>query len=187
MQVVPYTPEHRAELEAVCLASASERARTDATHAQFTLLMYCDPYLDHGVAYMLLDDAGVAHGYVLACEDWNSWAPKTLAYRQQIEALGSEYQARFKDEADFYASVAQDYPAHLHIDIEEPYTGGGNGRKLMETLLARLRADGVRGVVFGVAAANTRAVGFYQHMGFEQLSAYGEDDESGYTFCMRLA
>lgn len=76
------------------------------------------------------------------------------------------------------------YPAHLHIDIEEPYTGGGNGRKLMETLLARLRVDGVRGVVFGVAASNQRAVGFYEHMGFKRLSEY--DDGGGYTFCMNL-
>lgn len=187
MQVVPYTPEHREELEAVCIASASERARTNAAHAQFTLAMYCDPYLDYGVAYMLLDDEGVARGYVLACEDWDEWAPKTQAYRQKIEALGPEYQARYKDEADFYASVSKDYPAHLHIDIEEPYTGGGNGRKLMETLLARLRADGVKGVVFGVAASNARAVGFYQHMGFKKLSEFGEDDEGGYTFCMSFA
>lgn len=186
MQVVPYTPEHREELEAVCIASASERARTDATHAKFTLLMYCDPYLEHGVAYMLLDDEGVARGYVLACEDWGQWAQDTVAYHEQIEALGPEYRRRYADEAEFYASVAVRYPAHLHIDIEEPYTGGGNGRKLIETLLARLRADGVAGVVFGVAASNTRAVGFYQHMGFEQLSVFGEEEESGYTFCMQL-
>ena len=69
MNVVPYTPEHADELRAVCIASASERARTSETHAAFTLAMYCDPYLEHGVAYMLVDEAGVAHGYVLACEE----------------------------------------------------------------------------------------------------------------------
>ena len=185
MNVVPYTPEHADELRAVCIASASERARTSETHAAFTLAMYCDPYLEHGVAYMLVDEAGVAHGYVLACEDWSRWATDTIAYRERIEALGPEYAARYADEATFYDSVTDRFPAHLHIDIEEPYTGHGNGRKLMEALLARLRADGVRGVVFGVAANNTRAVGFYQHMGFEKLSEY--DEGGGYTFCMRLA
>lgn len=184
MNVVPYTPEHADELRAVCIASASERARTDERHAAFTLAMYCDPYLDHGVAYMLVDDEGVAHGYVLACEDWDRWAAENEAYRARIEALGPEYQRRYADEANFYDSVKDAYPAHLHIDIEEPYTGGGNGRRLMETLLTRLRADGVCGVVFGVAASNTRAVGFYRHMGFVQLSEF--DDGGGYTFCMRL-
>ena len=186
MDVVPYTPAHADELRDICIATASERARTSQTHRAFTLAMYCDPYLEHGVAYMLADEAGVAHGYVLACEDWDRWATDTVAYREKIEALGSEYAARYADEATFYALVSDRYPAHLHIDIEEPYTGSGNGRRLMEALLARLRADGVRGVVFGVAASNTRAVGFYQHMGFELLSPFGEGDEGGYTICMQL-
>ena len=184
MKVVPYTPEHADELRAVCLATASERARTSEVHAAFTLAMYCDPYLEHGIAYMLVDDAGVAHGYVLACEDWDQWAVDTATYREKIETLGGEYPQRYADEATFYDSVKGSFPAHLHIDIEEPYTGGGNGRALMETLLAHLRADGVRGVVFGVAAANTRAVGFYEHMGFTRLMEYGEG--AGYTFCMQL-
>ena len=47
-----------------------------------------------------------------------------------------------------------------------------------------LRADGVRGVSFGVAAANARAIGFYEHMGFERLAEY--EDGEGYTFCMRF-
>lgn len=87
MNVVPYTPEHADELRRVCIASASERARTSETHALFTLAMYCDPYLDHGVAYMLIDDEGVAHGYVLACEDWDQWAAANEPYRAKIEAL----------------------------------------------------------------------------------------------------
>ena len=82
------------------------------------------------------------------------------------------------------ASVKADFPAHLHIDIEEPYTGSGNGRRLMETLLARLRADGVRGVSFGVASSNQRVVGFYSHMGFSKLVEY--DGGAGCTFCMRF-
>ncbi|MDI9589929.1 MAG: GNAT family N-acetyltransferase [Acidobacteriota bacterium] len=185
MHVVPYSSKHVDELRSVCLASASERARADETHGAFTLAMYCDPYLEHGVAYMLVDDGGVAHGYALACEDWGHWSVSAAAYREKIEALGPEYRMRYAAEAAFYDSVRDRYPAHLHIDIEEPFTGGGNGRKLMEALLARLRADGVRGVVFGVSASNRRAIGFYEHMGFSKLSEY--DEGSGYTFCMSLA
>ena len=105
MRVVPYNPAHRDELRGVCLANAGDQ-RSDATHAQFTLLMYCDPYLGHGVAYMLVDDDGVAHGYVFACEDWFRWTQDTAAYRRQIEALGSTYRALYAAEATFYASVA---------------------------------------------------------------------------------
>ena len=184
MQVVPYSPEHVGELRHVCISNAGERARTSKAHAAFTLAMYCDPYLEHGVAYMLVDDEGVARGYIFACEDWDRWAVDTSSYREMIKELGPEYQALYADEATFYDSVKADYPAHLHIDIEEPYTGDGNGRLLMETLLARLRSDGVTGVVLGVAASNERAVGFYRHMGFTLLSEYGNGD--GYIFCMKL-
>lgn len=184
MDVVPYSPEHADELRSVCLATASERARTEEDYAAFTLAMYCDPYLEHGVAYMLVDHDGTAHGYVLACEDWDRWATDTVAYRERIEALGPDFAARYADETSYYESVKADFPAHLHIDIEEPYTGSGNGRRLMETLLARLRADGVRGVSFGVASSNQRAVGFYSHMGFSKLVEY--DGGAGCTFCMRF-
>ena len=184
MNVVPYSPEHADELRAICVANAGEHATASEESIAFTLAMYCNPYLEHGVAYMLVDEANIARGYVFACEDWDRWATATAAYRKQVEGLGPEYAACYNDEATFYASVSDRFPAHLHIDIEEPYTGHGNGRKLMEALLARLRMDGVRGVVLGVAASNTRAVRFYERMGFEKLGEY--DEGNGYTFCMAL-
>lgn len=185
MRVVAYTPEHVEELRTVCIEQASERARTDRKHGAFTLLMYCDAYLEHGIAYMLLDDEGVARGYVLAAEDAHVWRHDFEPYRAQIVRLGPEYESRVADELDFYESVSDKYPAHLHIDIAEEFTGHGGGRMLMEALLQRLRIDGIPGVVFGVSAANERAVGFYRHMGFEKLSEYS--DGAGYTFCMDLS
>ena len=73
MRVAPYTPDHADEMRAVCLATASERARTEEKHGRFTRLMYCDPYLEHGTAFMLLDDDGVVRGYTLCAEDFESW------------------------------------------------------------------------------------------------------------------
>lgn len=184
MDVVPYTPEHADELRAICISNAGESASASEADRAFTLAMYCDPYLEHGVAYMLIDETNVARGYVFACEDWDRWATDTAFYRKQIEVLGPEFAIRYNNEAAFYASVADRLPAHLHIDIEEPYTGHGNGRKLMEALLTRLRMDGVRGVVLGVEVSNTRAVRFYERIGFEKLGEY--DEGNGYTFCMTL-
>ena len=183
MRVVPYTPEHHDEMRAVCLATASERARTSDVHARFTLLMYCEPYLEHGTAYMLLDDDGVARGYVLCAEDYTSYRRTFEPYKTQIEGLGEEYRNRVAEELGYFEAVAERYPAHLHIDIEEAYTGGGNGRMLMETMIEHMREAGVRGVSFGVAPGNTRAAGFYEHMGFEHL-AEAEEEGSGPVFCM---
>ena len=183
MRVVPYTPEHADEMRAVCLATASERARTEQKHGRFTLLMYCDPYLEHGTCFMLVDDEGVAHGYTLCAEDFTAWEKVFEPYRRQIEELGLEYAERVKNEYEDFARTAGEYPAHLHIDIEEPYTGGGNGRKLMETLIDYLRGAGVPGVAFGVAAANERAIKFYERMGFDHLPEY---EINGPVFGMRF-
>ena len=175
MRVAPYTPDHADEMRAVCLATASERARTEEKHGRFTRLMYCDPYLEHGTAFMLLDDDGVVRGYTLCAEDFESWKVAFEPYRKQIEELGPEYAERVAGEYEAFALTAKEYPAHLHIDIEESYTGGGSGRMLMEAMIDHLRETGVPGVAFGVAAANARAIGFYEHMGFKRLPEYEQD------------
>jgi len=43
----------------------------------------------------------------------------------------------------------------------------------MEAMHDALRADGSPGVHLGVSARNTRALGFYLHLGYEELSADG--------------
>lgn len=184
MRVVPYTPEHADEMRAVCLEQAGEEARASESQETFTLLMYCDAYLELGVAYMLLDDEDIARGYALAAEDAHAWRCAFEGYRRRIVGLGPDFERQAAVELDFYEGVADLYPAHLHIDIAEEFTGKGGGRQLMEALLTHLRADGVRGVVFGVESANDRAVGFYRHMGFEKLGEYA--DGAGTTFCMTL-
>jgi len=185
LRVVPFEERHREDVREVCLSQASERARTDALHGRFTLLMYCDAYLDAGIAYVVEDERGRARGYILCAEDAASWRQAFAPYLARIDELGPVYARRAREELDFYESVAEDFPAHLHIDVAEECTGRGCGRMLVEALLERLGQDGVAGVVFGVAAANERAVGFYDHMGFERLSVY--DDGGGLTFCKRMA
>ena len=62
------------------------------------------------------------------------------------------------------------YPSHLHIDLLPRGQGRGLGRRLLEALLASLRADGSPGVHLGVGSGNRRAVGFYEHLGFARLT-----------------
>jgi GNAT superfamily N-acetyltransferase len=61
------------------------------------------------------------------------------------------------------------YPAHLHIDLLPPFQGAGWGRALMETFYAAAARAGAPGVHLTVLAANTRAIGFYRHLGLSRL------------------
>ena len=67
--------------------------------------------------------------------------------------------------------VVAAYPSHLHIDLVARCQGRGDGARLMATLLEALRTAGSTGVHLGVSTRNERAVGFYRHLGFEELTA----------------
>ena len=62
---------------------------------------------------------------------------------------------------------------HLHIDLLPRLQGRGVGRRLIERLTASLRAQGVIGLHLHVGAANIRAIGFYQRVGFTDLGIEG--------------
>ncbi len=80
------------------------------------------------------------------------------------------------------AAVVADYPSHLHIDLLPEAQGHGDGRRLVDRLLASLRDGGSIGVHLGVATRNVEAVGFYRALGFEELS----HDDRHHVFGMRL-
>lgn len=66
--------------------------------------------------------------------------------------------------------VVADYPSHLHIDLLPAAQGRGAGRRLIETLVASLSADGSPGVHLGVAVRNENARAFYERVGFTEVA-----------------
>lgn len=62
-----------------------------------------------------------------------------------------------------------EYPAHIHIDILEEYTGNGVGSKLMQALFEVLKEEKVPGICVLVDTNNKRAVRFYEKMGLRHL------------------
>jgi GNAT superfamily N-acetyltransferase len=130
-------------------------------------------------AFVVVDDDDVAGGYILGALDTKAFEERCEAeywpaLRQRYpkgsgEGVDAFLIAMLHDPPTMPRSITDDYPSHLHIDLLPPFQGGGNGRRLMETLLDALRDDGSPGVHFGVSAKNTRALGFYEHLGFEEL------------------
>jgi len=83
---------------------------------------------------------------------------KTISYllRMLISALKGEI---------FYPPL-EIYPAHLHINIEEGYRRQGIGQSLMESYLAYLKSQGIRGVHLGTTSLHKSAIPFYEKLGF---------------------
>lgn len=143
-------------------------------------------------AFVIADDADVARGYVLGALDSRAFEARLEA--DYWPALRARYPAGSGDGFEAllvslihnppvaHEKVVGEYPSHLHIDLLPDAQGGGNGRRMMDTLLEALRDDGSIGVHFGVSAKNERALGFYAHLGFDTLHA----GPMGHTLGMKL-
>ena len=190
-------PAEVARLYDICLRTGASGTDASDLYADPRLLgeVYLGAYLalEPDLAFVL-DDAGTAVGYVLGARDTaafeaaceRTWWPP-LRERYPLDSFPSDS----RDAAlvrKIHAPLATDaavldrFPAHLHVDLLPVAQGGGNGRRLLETLFDALRADGAPGVHLGVARANVGAVGFYHHLGFEEL----DGDEGGMTLGLRL-
>jgi ribosomal protein S18 acetylase RimI-like enzyme len=194
----PYRPDDRDAVYEICLRTGASGEDASGMLRDPDLLghVYAGPYvtLEPDLAFVVVDDAGVG-GYILGAAD-------TVAFEERLERewwpdLRRRYPTwRTGDDATFDdalvarvhsppatpAALVADYPSHLHIDLLPRLQGQGWGRRLVDSLAARLRSTGSPGVHLGVAADNTGAHAFYRRLGFTELAR----DERSVTFATRL-
>lgn len=180
MKVIPYEEKYREACHDICIHTGSPDNLVNKQHYDFSLLMYCDPYLDHGKNFLLLNDEDEAVGYILSISDYNSFKDYMQDYFKEIKRVAPDFV--YRCDISEYEPYKDIYPAHLHIDILEKGTGKGNGTMLMTKLLNALKEDDVKGIMVGVAKDNIRAFNFYQKMGFKVL----EENEGGYILGQSL-
>ncbi|OLV19310.1 GNAT family N-acetyltransferase [Deinococcus marmoris] len=181
-------PSDQGSLYRICLETADSGA--DATHIYRDPLLvghiYAAPYLAYApaFAFVLEDETGVC-GYVIG-------ALNTRDFEATLEReWWPDLRAQYADTTDIPAaqrtpderlarlihhpntapqSILDAYPSHLHIDLLPRGQGGGNGRRMLDRLFMALGEAGSPGVHLGVGGSNTRAIGFYRHLGFQQLA-----------------
>jgi ribosomal protein S18 acetylase RimI-like enzyme len=158
----------------VCLLTAQhgEAATARTVDADLVADVYARPYLLLEPAtcrVLVVDDAVV--GYVVGALDsaafyrrWQQeWAPLRLprpegADPALVHLLTTPHTA--------LPEGVRDYPSHLHVNLLPQVRGGGWGRRLVVDFMAGLRAAGSPGVHLVVDPANTRAITFYERLGF---------------------
>ena len=149
--------------------------------------VYAGPYAAFApeLAFVVEDDDGVS-GYVLGvldtvafavrCErEW--WPPLRRRYPEGIGSTKlDEVLIRLLHHPPRRdpALVAR-YPSHLHIDLLPRLQGQGWGQRLLATLETALREAGSPGLHFGVGETNSRALGFYRRLGYDE---HGSDGHS---------
>jgi len=187
----PYREADHAAVYDVCVrtADAGQDARGKYHSDDLIPDLFAGPYvfLEPDFAFVL-DDGNRAVGYVIGTPDTAAFA---RAYRERwIPRLAGRYEVppdppgnpdeellalHYQPERMIWPGQ-QDYPAHLHIDLLPPFQGAGHGRALMETFYAAAAGAGAVGVHVTVLTANTRALGFYDRLGFRPLQVAGRGE-----------
>ena len=173
----------------VLTGDVGEDARPLYRNSELLGEIWVGPYLalQPDLAFVAEDDNGVV-GYVLGAEDTRAF--DTACEQRWWPALRARYPdppadatltadgrliRRIHHPPTTPARVLDEFPAHLHIDISPRGQGRGIGRRLMTTLFDSLLARGVAGVHLGVNARNTRAIRFYEHLGFTPVGSPGDE------------
>jgi ribosomal protein S18 acetylase RimI-like enzyme len=183
-EVRAVTDEDHAELRRL-FVRASEGAPTADLwgHQESQAAVYLEPYLRHEPESLLVaEENGALVGYLTGCVDSARFPSESERMDEAIR--NHRLMLRPRPVAFFARSVldvavakvgrrptAQEcrdprWPAHLHINVEPKARGTGVADGLMSRWLDRLRQVGSPGCHLQTVCENTRAVRFFERMGF---------------------
>ena len=183
----PFQPGDEAALSDICLKTADAGADAtgilddDGLWAEIWVLPYVVRHPE--LAFVVETDDGRAAGYIVGAPDteefeaWfrDEWWPRfaerwplpDVERSRQDGVLNYAYGRRPGGEP-----YAEQYPAHLHIDLLPELQGQGWGRQLVERLIAALQERKVSGLHLVASGDNTGAIAFYPRVGFEPIPSH---------------
>lgn len=168
MGIVKYEPKYKQQVQNVCISQSTSRYKDDNAK-KATLALYCDPYIDKEICLILKNDLDEVCGYILCAKDLKAYEKNAYPYYLTLKELDEVKTERFSNANRELERFYPEYPAHIHIDILEEYTGNGVGSKLMNALFEVLKEEKVPGICVLVDTNNKRAVRFYEKMGFKAV------------------
>lgn len=196
LRLRPFRSGDEDDLADVCLrtgdggADATDLYRSAGLLADIFVLPYVARHPEHA---FVIDDGLRVLGYVVCAPDtvsfeqWfrGEWWPAREEGHRRVAGDGHKDDTMRRYAAAVGARpvpFAEDYPAHLHIDLLPEAQGRGWGRTLIGALVEGLSARGVPGLQLTVGAGNSGAIAFYRRLGFVQLRR----SDDGVTFGMTL-
>lgn len=89
-----------------------------------------------------------------------------------LAAAASPGEAAAGSRAGAFEAGGPAFPAQLHINIHPGWQGRGLGSRLMASYLAALRERGAPGVFLETSSRNSKALPFYEKLGFRLVEAH---------------
>ena len=172
--VKSYEPKYYKDVQQVCLNTGPESALTDPTMRDFILFTFCNYYLEQEPenVFVLVDENDIAQGYVFGAMNFRKYLNNFKPYLKTVKKLGKEYYRDAIGEILAHAVFSVKYPSHLHIDINEPFRGNGNGSKMVSTLTEHMKTNGAKAIMLVVGTSNKRGINFYKKNGFKIITSF---------------
>lgn len=143
-----------AQIDAIFFQASSVQSFRDNEHRRAFRWLWLGRYLmeepDHGLVAMF---AGEVCGYLVG-------SLADPAHRAEFREL-----AYFQE----FSAQTKQYPAHLHINVDQTMRSRGVGGLLIEVFEAHARAGHAPGMHI-VTGAGMRNVGFYERLGFREVA-----------------
>ncbi|WP_280236187.1 GNAT family N-acetyltransferase [Nocardia cyriacigeorgica] len=190
MQTRPFQETDRAPLREL-FGRAGTGSPTESLwgHLDSEAGVYLDPYMDlEPESLFVAEQDGRLVGYLAGCVDTAAFPSESERMEQAFRRYRSIFLSR---SALFFGRATLDtvigkirrtpaaedftdarWPAHLHINIAPEGRGTGAADAMMELWFARLRSVDAPGCHLQTLVENTRAVKFFERMGFR---AYGSE------------
>ncbi len=172
--VKKYEPKYRENVQQVCLNTAPKTALTDPVMRDFILYTFCNYYIEQEPenVFVLVDENDVAQGYVFGAMNFKTYLKQFKPYLKVVRGLGMGYYKDAVAEIIAHGVFSLKYPAHLHIDINAPFRGNGNGSKMISTLTEHMKSNGAKSIMLVVGTSNTRGINFYKKNGFKIITSF---------------
>ncbi len=170
--IKPYEEKYYKDVQQVCLNTGPAEALTDPVVRDFILYTFCNYYIEQepdNVFVLVDEETDTAQGYVFGAMNFRKYLKKFKPYLRKVKETGKGNYFNAIAEILGHAVFSLRYPSHLHIDINEPYRGNGNGSKMISTLTGHMKSKGAESIMLIVGTGNVRGINFYKKNGFKVL------------------
>lgn len=137
--------------------------------AKAIALMYADYYAvcEKENCFVLVDENDNAKGYILCAPNFEEYKAKFKSqFGEKLKNIGIVFYLSQLIEFKTMVKYAENFPAHLHIDLLPECQGQGHGALLIDKLIDHLKTLNVKGVMLGCMSKNVGAIKFYSRLGF---------------------
>ena len=177
MYIRPYRPADKERLRYICKETAWDSYKADENKLESVPILYNDYFTEQEPEYVfvLADETDTVVGYIICSVDYEKFHRlMDTEYRSRVLKVAPE-ETKLLDSFLEALEKIKDRAEHIHMDMLPQCQHQGWGKKMLDALIEKLKADGIQslsGCMVSRGAASYRLCTKY---GFREIYDYGND------------